>query len=544
MKLKTVSIFCLLIVFVFVCGGMFSGCRRSEVLEQKIYTENEEIDWQNETKEKENEEENINEDQEITSKQEMEDAETERNQIDTKAVEGTGNSGSTPKLQYGENAPSMGTTEASGQGTVQGNDAMGVGVTETAEDIPADSGEVQVVEEDGETITIPDSYSKVSAVGSAAVFVEILGGTHRLKASSESFTGSSLSHSLFSDLGEVQTLWTGDGNTAISDENLNHLISLLNADSTGKGACLYDSGTLSGSQVQILENAGIDTYVISLAQNSSEAYKEQVTAIGQILGDDAAGKAKEYCNWHDHVVSMASSGATDTKNTLYVSAWDGNAYWQVADKTGSGLAIAPSKTLVTLFDEYLGAAGVENRIKKVAGEMGVPRSWYVNPLLGNGVYPVNLYGTLAETLKDEFSNKLTSDYYNGFYLGNDVFPAVIAADSTVAQNLRNDKESGEGLWSDYGEQDVVGGTGYGMVIGDSLVPSTIHGAYDIFTLPRGITGNWASGTPEGVLASMWAASKFGGTVTMDDVTSQLKYFYENFCGTSPGEEQLAGLLTG
>ena len=548
MKLKTVPMLSLLIVFLLICGGLFSGCRRSEVLEQKIYTENKEIDWQNETKEKENEEKNLNEDQEITSKQETEDAETERNQTDTQSIAGSGNSGSTAQLKYGETAPDNGSTEASGGNTTaKGTDTVGVGVQETPEITPASSGELQTVEENGQTIEIPDSYSKVSAVGPAAVFVEILGGTGKLKASSENFTGSNLSRSLFSDLGEVQTLWTGDGTTAISDDSLVQLITLLTADTSGKGACLYDSGTLSAEQVQRLNEAGIDSYPISLSQSTSQAYEEQVMAIGKVLGDDAESRAKDYCDWHDRVMNAARSGAVDTKYTLYVSGWDGTASWQVADRTGNGLAIAPSKSLVRLFDEYLSAAGVENRVNGVAGELGQPRNWYVNPLLGNGVYAVNLTGTLADQLNDDEKNKLTSIYADSIYLGasSGEFTSIIAADRNVAQSIYNEKMSGSGLWTNYGEKEVVGATGYGMVIGDSLVQSTIHGDYEIFALPQGITGNWSSGTPEGVLASIWAASKFGGSVPESDVFSELQFFYEHFCGvTSVSSDMITGLLAG
>lgn len=546
MNSKKTTAFCLLLVFILLNGFVFSGCRRSEVLERKIYTQNQEIDIQNETKEKNNDENNPNEDQEITSKQETDNAKTERNQTDTKSVEGTGNSGTTAQLKYGSSAPSNGEAQASGEGTAKGNDTVGVGVTETPEITPASSGELQTVEEEGETIVIPESFSKVSAVGSAAVFVEIFGGTQRLKASSESFTGSSVAQSLFSDLGEVQTLWTGEGTTALSEDGLNQLVSLLTADSGGKGACLYDVGTLSSSQVQYLNDAGISTYPISLAQSTSEAYKEQVMAIGQILGDEAEKKAKEYCDWHDQVVNTAKSGAVDTKYTLYVSGWDGIASWQVADRSGSGLAIAPSKSLVKLFNEYLSDAGVENRVKSVAGELGQPRNWYINPVLGNGVYAVDLNGTLAEKLNDDEKNKLTSIYADGIYLGasSGEFPSVIAANRSVAQSIEYDKSSGSGLWTDYGVQEVVGATGYGMIIGDSLVQSTIHGEYDIFVLPQGIIGNWSSGTPEGVLVSMWASSRFGGSVTENDVTGQLRYFYENFCGVTLSDDQLASLLAG
>ena len=538
---------CLILVFFLLSSVMLSGCRRSEVLEQKIYTDHQETDWQNETKEKENKEDNPHQDQEITSKMETPDAQTERNQTDSLSAQGSGDTGSTPRPEYSENAAPEGETPESAEGTEQGTDTAPAGIEETAGIMPAASGDTQAVEENGEPVVIPDSYSKVAAVGPAAVFVEILGGPGRLKASSADFTGNSLAVKLFTDLGEVQTLWSGDGSAAVADENLEQLIRLLTADSSGKGTCLYDEGSLTGEQVHMLNNAGIDTYPVSLAQNSSGMYKDQVMAIGKILGGEAEQRAGEYCEWYDRVLRTAESCRPEAaKYTLYLSGWDSSASWQVADRSGSGLAIAPSKSNIRLFNEYLSTAGVENRVSSVAGEYGQARRWYVSPLLGNGVYTVNLTGTMAEELKDDEQNKLTSVFTEGIYLGSPSgeFPSVIAADRFTAQNLSEERLR-DGLWKNYGLQSAAESTpDYGMLIGSSMVRSTVHGEYDILTLPRGITGNWASGTPEAVLSSMWAAGHFGGTVSENDVRQQLASFYETFCGAALTDSELSSLLEG
>ena len=553
MSRKSRAAVCLILAFLIVGGTGLTGCRRSEVLEQKIYTENQEIDRENETKIKENEEENLNEDQDITSKKETENAQTERKQSDSLSTKGSGNQGSTAAVEYGENASANGTAQNSGSGESRGTDKTGAGITETTENTEASSGELQTVSDDdnAETIEIPDTCSKIAAVGSAAVFVEMFGGQGMLKASSESFTGSSLIQSAFpSDAGSVQTLWSGDGSAGLNEGGIDQLITLLTADSSGTGACLYDTGVLSPDDVQRLEAAEIRTYPISLAQNSSTAYKEQVTAIGDILGGDAADKARQYCSWYDSVIGKAGNGAADSKYTLFISAWDPDASWFLYSTAAElaanyGLAIAPSKKLVKLFNEYLSAAGVTNRVVSIGDLSDSGQYWYVNPLLDNQ-YKVKLPETANASVHDEqASNKLTSVPDEEAYLGDSGFPAIITAESSVAQSISGERGSGSGLWSVYPYTQAGQVWGYGFVLENgSFIQSTIHNDYDIHVLPQGLTGNWASGTPEGVLSAMWAASHFGGGVTEDDVKTELENFNREFCDGNLSSETIDSMLAG
>lgn len=552
---KPHKVVCLMLALILLCAAGMTGCRRSEVLEQKIYTENQEIDRDNETKIKENKEENTEEDQEITSKKETENAETERRQSDALPTKGSGSEGSTAKTEYGKNAASNGTAESSGSGEVKGTDKTGTGVTETTENIESSSGELQTVSDNdnAETIEIPDTCSKIAAVGPAAVFVEMFGGQGMLKASSESFTGSSMISSAFpADAGKVQTLWSGDGGAGLNEGGLDQLIALLTADSSGTGACLYDTGVLTAEDVQSLDAAGIRAYPVSLAQNSSAAYKEQVTAIGDILGGDAADKARQYCSWYDSVLGKAGDGAAESINTLYVSAWDPGASWFLYSTAAElaanyGLAIAPSKKLVKLFNEYLSTAGVTNRVVSLGDMSTAGQYWYVNPLL-SGQYFVQLPETANAGIRDEqSSNKMTSASSDGPYLGDPEFPGIIAADPAVKESISEERERGDGmsLWKvgQYQQAGQVWGYGFVMENG-SFIQTTIHNEYEINVLPQGLTGNWASGTPEGVLSAMWAASRFGGSVTESDLETELQFFNSEFCGGNLSSETISSMLAG
>lgn len=550
MKKRSVFSICLLLIIVMTSGSVFSGCRRSEVLEQKIYTEKQEIDWQNETKIKNNEEENLQEDQEIASKKETEDAQTERSQTDSQPVRGDGDNGSAPILQYGESAPQNGEVQESDEGIEQGTDTADAGIEDVPEILPSTSGDLQTVDDNGENLEIPDSYSKVAAAGPAAAFVEMFGGSGKLKASSESFINNSAAQSVFSDLAEVQTIWPGDGSTVISDDGISQLINLLSSDNSGKGTCLYDTGMLNGEQVKALNEAGIDTWPISLAQNSSSSYKEQVMAIGEILGDEAVRKAKEYCDWYDEVIRIAKSNAPDEiVYTLYVSEWDENVSWMLQGTAiaqqvqQSGLAVAALPKNAALFNDYLNQVNVTNRAQEMQ-EILYQDDWYINPFLP-GTYNVEILNPVKSVLKDQRINKLTSKDTEGIYLGSQEFPAVVVADSLIRDRLIDNQNMEYGMWKVYKPVVIDGRNVYGFLTDDNkVVETTIHDEYQILTLPQGISGNWASGTPEGVLSAIWAGCRIRGSIGESDLAAQLKSFYSEFCGVSLNDNQISSILAG
>lgn len=547
MKRSTTAKICLVLSLFLVCSTVLTGCRESEVLEQKIYTENQDTDYDNQTKMKNNDENNTDQDQQISSKQETDDADKERNQQDTQAVQGDqDNSSSTAKTTYDSGASSNGTAKNSGNGSQTGTDTQSEGVTDTTGVNAGNSGDQQVVSDNGETVNISDTYTKIAAADPAtAAVVEMLGGSGMLKASSQRFADSDAS-SLFSDASQVQVLWDGNGSSGMTDEQFSQLLTAVTSDSSGKGAVLYRSGELSDSQISQLNAASIDTYAINLTpdtSNASETYKEQIQAIGEMLGSDAANKAEQYVSWYDNVLSTAKSKAGSSVYSLFIQGWDASAGWSVAGASGTGLAIAPSQKHVRLLNEYLSTGGVVNSNTKVSGELGQARYWYVNPLIGTGVSKVTLTGTLAETLTEDSRNKLTSVNESSTYLGDEGFPAVITASSYATQQLTNDKNSGY-LWKNWGQTSNGNASDYGFIYGSVIVSTTIHGDYNVYTLPSGVGGSWALGTPEGVLTALWACDKFGGTVSDSEIAAQLKDLYTNIFGIDVSDSQINSMLSG
>lgn len=551
MKRRTAAKVCLVLAFTLVCSAALTGCRESEVLEQKIYTENKDPDRDNQTKIKNNDEKNTNQDQQISSKKETDDADKERNQQDNQAVKGDkDNSGPTAKSKYSSSANTNGTAKNSTNGSQTGTDTKSEGVNNTKGVTPGSEGNQQTVSDNGVTIKISDTHNRIAAADpAAAAVVEMLGGTGILKASSQKFAQSS-SASLFSDSGQVQQLWEGSGSSGMTDAGFQTLLTALKSDADGKGAVIYKTGELSDAQISQLKAANIDTYPINLTPDTSKAsqtYKEQITAIGAMLGGDAVKKAAAYNSWYDNVLSTARSKAGTPVYSLFIQGWDASAGWTVAGQSGIGLAIAPSQKHVRLLNEYLNAGGVINTDTKVSGELGQARYWYVNPIIGTGVSQVNLDGTLAEVMTEDSRNKLTSvlnsEDSSTSYLGGTEFPAVITGGSYATQQLTADKDSGI-LWKFWGIASNGNASDYGFSYGSTIVSSTIHNDYKVLTLPSGVGGSWALGTPEGVLTSMWACDKFAGTVSDSDIAAQLKDLYTNVFGITVSDSKINSILAG
>lgn len=545
-KKRSFKIVCLVLALAVLCSIAFTGCRRSDVLERKIYTENKNVDKSNQTKINNNDQKNQDQDQNITSKKETDDAQKERRQKDTKSVDGSGNNGSTSNKKYSASAPASGKAENAGNGTQKSNQTKGEGVTNTKGSDPGTEGKKQTVDPKGETITIPETSDKIAAVGGAAAIVEMLGGPGKLRASSQNFVNNSIAKNVFSsDMGNVKALWGGNGNSQISDAGLAELQTMLKGDSSGSGAVLYDSGTLTSAQVTSLNNAGIRTYPISLSTASPESYKEQVTAIGNVLGGDAVNKAKQYNDWFDDVINQAKSKASgEKKYTLFIQGWDSAGSWSVAGRSGQGLAIAPSKMNLGLFNSLIQTANIINASSTASGELGTGKNWYVNPLFGGGggMLAVSLNGTLGDKLNESDMNKLTYVSADSANLGTSAYPGVTVGNRSIAQSLNADKNSGSGLWTPYPVVNSGSGSAPGFLYGSNIVRTTIQGDYSVNVLPSGVAGSWALGTPEGVLSAMWAANTFNKAGL--DIKGELRKFYSTFCGKDLSDGDLTNILNG
>ncbi len=576
MKIKrSVSVSLILLIILSMSLGM-TGCRESHVLEQVVYTEDQQIDFENHKIE--NDEDNTDEDEELSARAQRDDSQKERNQQNTQAVRGDGNSkDTTAKLKYDQDSLQSGETTGAGNGNNPSEQTDSAGVNDiTGIDVGTDNTPRQIVDVNGQTVEIPHNVATVTAVGETAVLVEMLGGNGRLLASSESFTTNPWCKAIFeTDMGNVQTLWPGRGRDAISNEGFQ---ALLAAKPT---VCLVNSGDITFSDEQLIQlsEAGIITVTIQKL-NNLENLEAAVRLLGEILGDqsgsggkNAPAVAQDYCKWAEGIINKVNNSVDafrynnidfskdryasrnyeykDTETdaglyTLFIGAWDGAASYRLYSgvhqtMAGNGVAIAPSGYSTTPLSYYLSEAGVVNRAA-VASDNFRLRNWYVRTL-NPSTRILEISGSVG-TDTNQFLTKITDPSTSAdIYLGEPRFPALIAADNAVRGAIEQDRASG-GMWKDFPRVSAGQVSGYGFLEEQGqLVSTMIHGPYQIYVLPAG-AGSWNYASAEGVLTSMWAAMKFQGAFSEDDLRNEIANFYSSFYGYTLSAEQIGWILAG
>ena len=466
---------------------------------------------------------------------------------------GTPSSSSEPAKEADQTPSEEETTPADGESSGQSGEAAGTEKPDGPEIRPELVR--QVVDAAGRTVELPESVEHVTAVGEAAVIVEMLGGSERLSATSSSIA-SGLAGELINS--ESEMLWSGDGSWPLSDEQFSRLLEL------NPQACFEISGqtTFTGDQLEEMETAGI-AYVVLPSLNTDEGICLAVKLIGQVLGSDgesdARERAEEYLEFHDRAISLVASradpyrpdgidyaggygvSAGDGVTALYVSGWDGAAEYSLHDDayetlSGTGLAYTATGYLSSPVTYYLSLAGVANAAALQENNYTIEQSKlkYINP-----IHSPN------KTLSVEGGWELTYDpsyvftSAGGICLGESGFPAVIAASEEIKYGIESCP-----LWVDYGMTSSATGltSGYGFLdMNGDIVISTVHGPYEVLVLPSGV-GSWAAGSGESVLTSLWAACRIRGVVSESELRAYTAEFYERFYGTVLSEGQLDRIL--
>ena len=423
----------------------------------------------------------------------------------------------------------------------------------------------QVVTADGTYIEVPENVDSVSAVGEAAVLVEMLGGSGRLTATSESFKGSSLSQSIFGSE-DAAVLWEDEGETQISDANFNALLE------KHPDVCFEISGDMSFSESQIaaLEAAGI-TYVALPSLDSATGISQSISLIGQILGDKSSGggvnaveKAEKWQQWYERLMKDVSSrvspyaangvnydntqdGTIKTLsgvsgsgvNSLFVSDWDDNALYSLYSSTvgcvlsSQGMAVTTKGYTDSPLSYFMSMGGVNNMAAS-AIEGGVLKSEkvYINTF-NAASHRTEISGSLSYNDSSNAKTRMTNN------LGGESFPAIIAASEEIKAKIRNSNQ-----WTSYPA--ISNGTGveYGFVDShNDIVRSTIVGNYDILVNPSG-AGSWTEGSAESPLEAVWIAWKFRDAFTEAEMRSYISDFYSQFYGYTLSDSQITEILNG
>lgn len=541
---------------------LLCGCRNSPVLEEVVYTYTAtEVDYEQEMLDPEDE----GQETEDFDNVEQDDLDTER---DTEADEGlesddgeadvaaevnlnadsnsdltsdqttdntaqtnsTGTGTTTETPAESETTPSETESTPSETETTPGETETGNGGGETNPDTTpsTDVTYKQIVDATGSTVDIPENVETVTAVGAAAQMVEMLGGSGRLIAANSELLSSSLAAAAFSDYSSIQTWWTGDGSSAITDSCFTALLA------ASPDVCFEISGqnTFTDSQVQQLNEAGIAYFVLP-ALTSQANLENAVTLVAQVLGTSSTGEdctdiANSYNAWVESTVSSVSSSTSGNSLTsLYIAFWDSDASYVlndtkgVLDSSGTGLAVAYSPAKSQLMSTFMSAANVTNESTR-ANTHKATNYVYVTPMFHQ--FTPSVSGSLATYYSgageygaayDLFVARLYSSVY--YQLGGSQFPAVIVADSSVKTALENNW-----FWQYHDSSE----DGYIYIDGEKFYRAIV-GAYSIYVNPTGMV-DWAEGSVESPLEAYWVACKLSGAYTMDEVKSQTSTFYETF----------------
>lgn len=556
-------------IIVLLCVALMlfsmSGCRYSSVVERIIYdylranqTDMEKNTYDNQ---EDNEPDDLLNDIEENDESEREDEKKETDPVYEPEQEPT-REDSAGEANYDEDSNQVDTAEVDPTTINEGEISGGQTAEESNEpgdDQPSVSDEGSVPDNDGEigiaggdtTRLVVDDYGKqyevpqnvdtVAAVDSAAVAVLMLGGVDRLAATDEALTSDPLTAQVFPGLSDVPALWSESGTTApLSNSGLQRLIEIH------PDVCFETSGsaTLTDAQVKTLQENGI-YYVVLPAPSSTTNVKIIAQVVGEVLGDhtDQGGYnsvkiANSYRSWMDELLSTFVTNEDGASTyTLYVDNWDEDAYYAIDQSAacfGYGAAVINNGRMASCLavSDFLSRAFVTNVTS--LGAFGRTETIYYTPI-DNTYSSVSVAGSTAARLTPI---KLLS---LGDYLGSAQFQTVIAGSASVKKGIESNElwkyfgkaTSSNGNFTDYGFLDDTGG----------IVRSTIAGDYTVLVNPRGV-GDWAAGSVESILETVWASYAITGSRGEDEVRDTISEFYSTFYRFDLSDEQLNAILAG
>ena len=562
-------ILCVLLAMVMVLS--LSACRHSPVLEQTIYTQDAEPDPNNQ--QTDNDEEHTEENTTLPPRttQQTASRQSEQTKVSAKPKPTTMNQNNTQSRTG--NQTSQKPTGAKPQSNSNTNKAQGEtpGVSDNADsNIPAVDDRSPVNPD-----AIPENVKNVAAVGQAALFVEMLGGTNRLLASSANFVNNGFAASAFSDLGSVKGLWEYDGESAMSDAQFQQLLT------AAPEAVFYiadaNYGTVqsfSESQLNTLNQKGI--YTVPLAMfNTTNNIKNNVRVMGKVLGkrSDISGAknanemAEKYISWLEDIakgfghtfsgpnkwnmdqagsfssgsVETVGSYADDGQYTILIDGWDSSA----STKRESGVAYARTgyskrHTPASFFLSLGGAANTAVLVTDTGSTISyIPVVPTYMDLAGVTVH--NQYLKAADA--QQKANSVTG--YRAHYIGTSSCRKIIVDSADTYNAIAQSMAWAPTEWVTNSE----GYSGYGYLTANgTFVASNIHGDdYELVINPCGI-GSWTEGSPEAPLEALWANQLFNNGLPESDafnaIATEIQYFYSEFYGFSLSASDLEYIRAG
>lgn len=552
------------------------GCRQTPVLQKIVYSLSGPVDEQQQRTN--NNENNDQTDPNLPSKSDDKTGEVERDFDYTVPVKGDQYS----PLQaddevYGntrEERSVAQTQKTSSQNEIADTDD--VGSVEENEILAAlEQNLREIVDATEQSVKIPQNVEKVSAVGAAALYVEMLGGRGRLAATSEDFKTNPIAAAAFGqeEIDSTAALWTKDGSTALGSKAFEQLVEIVRPE-----VCFVVSQEESFSDQQLADLAEEDIYIITLPKlNTTENIFRAVDIIAQVLeynSDDeettAAEIAAEYKKWYTETVNGAlekdrlfsgyekidfnndcyanyttkinDDANTDGYYTLYISDWDEGASYAVSTGTteifaGTGMAIAPSGYSTTPLAYYMSLGGMCNTAA-LSADLFTEMFWYVSPLT-----PASMAVNKNAGTWDRGVNKTLTEIDSDTRLGSKNFNIVIAGSNTVRERLVEEYNAEMSLWKNYGLRTINEISGYGIIHNSGFIYSNVVGEYTVAVNPCG-AGKWTEGSPEAPLEILWINSLCYGDYDEEYIRSEIADFYSRFYRCQLTDKDIDRILAG
>ncbi|MCD7866423.1 MAG: hypothetical protein LUG54_10575 [Clostridiales bacterium] len=569
-------------VLVFCMIFVFAGCRYSDTLEQLVYRAVDEgfIDMTPPFEVAENDEENEDTNDVLPDVTVDEDSERQSEVEEAGIVSDTDNpdSESGYAAEYDSSGDDSVAASDSGTTTDASESAETASVTAGTEETDSgvdnetgDGGEdavagavetdKQVTDDYGEDVVLSESGS-IAAAGPIAVMLSVLGAGDTLMATDAKTASLAASNQVFSDMSGAAAVWSGDGSAGLDSDGLAQLIALQPeiVIETSGSTCLSDS------DVAALKENGI-SYLVVPTLNSISNIETIMTTLGTVLGDRSAeggGNAPEiaasYVSWVDNVVSVVGDATADTvMYTLYVKGWDDNCTYTLSNDSyttlsGTGCAYIENKACLStkIISSALSCANITN----TANSYGVTKEvLYVTPLICS-YSTMTVNGTVASKVNSSGQKYLEGSYSGtdiygdtntvGYALGTDNFPYLIAADAHTRDGILASKAEEYGLWTVYPHINNADGSfnsdGFLDPYGN-LVQTQISGEYEVLVNPAGYQ-NWADGTCESILETVWAAWRISGVIEEDVMRGYISDFYSTFYGYNLSSAEIDAILAG
>lgn len=542
---------------------MMTGCRESMAIQEIIYDQaSQDIDFQNEIKTAQSNEDSRNEDEDMP---EQKNDESDKKSEDEHKASKQGdkkNDGSAPGIKHNSKSDSKKNSDTDGTKTGNQGDKKNPSDSDSTAGPSDDPSKRQIYDDNGNVIELPENVDSVVAAGDVAYMIQMLGGNGIIKGASGSVTGSSWSSSVLGS--DVKTLWDGDGSSAMSDVAFSQLIK-MNPD-----ACVVTGqSSFTASQLNKLKSKGIACVTLP-SLNSADNIESAVDIAAEMIGDRSGSKggenaekrASEYKSYCKSLVSEvqgktglftwdsinfrngkknARNTASDGQYTLYLSGWSSGSY-KITSSGGttylsdSGVAIAEQGYSDSPLSYYLSVAGVCNNGARFSNDS---HSQYAAAPLNRNVLnhtnssPYSFYSNKNESFARAWNGGSIDSA-----LGDPEFKALLAEDSDTARKIKNSK-----AWKSCGKVTVGNISDYGFEADGKLINSYVRGDYEIYVNPHGIC-SWTEGSLESVLEAKWAAYKYHGAYSESQVRSEIKTFYSKFYKYELSDSEVSSILAG